>query len=112
VDCAGVWLRTIGALSATYSSQVYRLVCSGRMLVMTLVAGARRWLFCSWAALTSNTATSFGVATGRTAVKGRPMLPATCTMCPAARSRSPMRVVVVPFPLVPVTAMTGQGQRV
>ena len=42
--------------------------------------------------------------------KGRPMLPPTCTLYPAALSSSEIMVVVVVLPSLPVTAMILQGQ--
>ena len=81
----------------------------GERLVNTAMSGLV-WSVISWKEDSSNTATSSGDISPASDSNGLPMLPPRWTVYPAFFSISEIRVVVVVFPSLPVTAMILQGQ--
>ncbi len=74
------------------------------MLRMTDTFGLNSLMVSSWKLETSVTMQVSSSASFARAEEGRPMLPTTSVLRPAALKISPVRAVVVVLPLVPVMA--------
>ena len=97
-------------LAAMYSSMdLWTSRWLGARLVITAMSGLCSMVM-SWKEDSSSTAMSPGSMPSTSGSRGRPMLPPTYTLFPAALSSSAMMVVVVVLPSLPVTAMVLQGQ--